>query len=193
MSRAAVAIVASIATVAAAVIAAAAYVRSTGLVTRGEPGFFEARIAEGARRLAIPANARNRQNPVPSTPETLAEARSHYADHCAVCHGADGRGRTDMGQGLWPKAPDMRLPETQERTDGELFWIIENGIRFTGMPGWTTGTADGEEASWHLVHLLRRLPTMTDADAEEIAAAMPRSPEEVRQEIEAERFLSGEP
>jgi hypothetical protein len=61
------------------------------------------------------------------------------------------------------------------------------------MPGWTTGTADGEEASWHLVHLLRRLPTMTDADAEEIAAAMPRSPEEVRQEIEAERFLSGEP
>src|SRR5215204_5096493 len=84
---------------------------------------------------------------------------AHFADHCAVCHGNDGRGDTEMGRGLYPKAPDMRLDATQQLSDGELFYIIEHGIRFTGMPGWRTGTTAGEESSWHLVRFIRHLPT----------------------------------
>jgi hypothetical protein len=54
----------------------------------------------------------------------------------------------------------MREGRTQNLSDGELFWIIENGMRFTGMPSWTTGTQEGEQASWNLVHFIRRLPTL---------------------------------
>jgi hypothetical protein len=86
----------------------------------------------------------------------------------------------------------MRLPATQSLTDGELFWIIEHGVRFTGMPGWSTGTQEGEAASWQLVHFIRHLPDITEAELRDMAERNPRSPQEVRQDIEAERFLRGE-
>ena len=168
------------------------YVRNTGLVARSEPGALETRIARGVRSLAIPREVSERRNPVPAAPESLADGRAHYADHCAVCHAADGSGETEMGQGMWPKAPDMRLSATQELSDGELFWIIENGIRFTGMAGWSTGTQEGEDASWHLVHFLRHLPDISPAELEEIETLIPRSEAAIRQEIEEERFLRGE-
>ena len=134
------------------------YVRTTGLVARLEPGALETRIARGVRSLAIPREVSEQPNPVPATPESLADGRAHYADHCAVCHASDGSGETETGQGMWPKAPDMRLSATQDLSDGELFWIIENGIRFTGMPGWSTGTQEGEDASWYLVHFIQAPP-----------------------------------
>jgi hypothetical protein len=94
----------------------------------------EAMLARNARHLAIPANARNEHNPVTPSDQNLQEAVAHFADHCAPCHGNDGNGDTLYGKGLYPKPPDLRLAETQKLSDGELFWIIENGIRFTGMP-----------------------------------------------------------
>jgi mono/diheme cytochrome c family protein len=168
-----------------------AYLRVTGLTARGEPAGWEARIARALRTSAIPGEARGRPNPEPATAETIAEGLAHYADHCAVCHGADGSGRTQVGQGTWPKAPDMRLPATQELSDGELFYIIEEGVRFTGMPGWSTGTPEGARSSWHLVHFIRHLPVMTAEEIVRMESLMPRSPEDIRQEIEAERFLEG--
>ena len=86
----------------------------------------------------------------------------------------------------------MRQTATQSLTDGELFYVIEHGIRFTGMPAWRTGTRSGEEASWQLVHVIRHLPKLTDVERERMKALIPRSPEEVRHEIEEERFLNGE-
>jgi mono/diheme cytochrome c family protein len=169
------------------------YVKSNGLSTRGEPGRFETTMARATRRLAMPADARARRNPVPASAEALADGMNHYADHCASCHANDGSGDTEMGRGFFPKAPDMRLPATQELTDGELFYIIENGIRFTGMPAWGTGTDDGERSSWMLVHFLRHLPRLTAAELETMKGRNPRSPEEIRLEIEEERFLSGAP
>lgn len=176
---------------ASAVGAGVWYVRATGLSALPDPGAAEARIARAVRGLAISAEARDRINPVPRSDEVLAAGREHFADHCASCHANDGSGNTEMGRKLFPKAPDMRRAATQELTDGELFWIIENGIRFTGMPGWSTGTTEGEEASWHLVHFIRRLPDLTEPELEDMEARNPRSPEEIRQEIEAERFLQG--
>lgn len=178
-------------TLAGLAAAALLYVRSTGLVARSAPGSLETGLARRVRSLAIPAGVSEQRNPIPRSPESLADGRAHYADHCVVCHAADGSGTTEMGQGLWPKAPDMRLPATQALSDGDLFWIIENGIRFTGMPGWGTGTQEGANASWHLVHFIRHLPDISPAELEGIEALTPRSPADIRQEIEAERFLEG--
>jgi mono/diheme cytochrome c family protein len=130
-------------------------------------------------------------NPIASSPEVIAEGRAHFADHCASCHANDGSGNTEMGRAFFPKAPEMGT-ESQALTDGELFYVIEQGIRFTGMPAWGTGTSDGEQASWHLVHFIRHLPQITPEEVDEMAAMNPRSPAEVRQEIEAERFLRGD-
>jgi hypothetical protein len=86
----------------------------------------------------------------------------------------------------------MRQPSTQQLTDGELFYIIENGVRFTGMPAWSTATPESEQASWHLVHFIRALPTLTKEQLEQMEALNPRPPQEIRQQIEEERFLKGD-
>jgi mono/diheme cytochrome c family protein len=150
----------------------------------------ETGMAMVARRLAVPPAARATANPVPASPEALAEGMSHYADHCAVCHANDGGGATEMGRGFYPKAPDMRLAATQQLSDGELFYVIEHGIRFTGMPAWSTGTKEGEESTWRLVRFLRHLPQLTSAELDAMKELNPRSPDEIRQEIEEERFLN---
>jgi mono/diheme cytochrome c family protein len=168
------------------------YARATGLSARSEPNPTEALAARAVRRFAVPAAIRARRNPIPVSDEVMAAGRAHFADHCASCHANDGSGDTEMGRNMFPKAPDMRQQTTQSLTDGELFWFIENGIRFTGMPGWSTGTSAGEAASWHLVHFIRHLPEITEPELEEMAAQNPRSPAEVRQDIEAERFLRGD-
>jgi len=162
-----------------------------GLSTRVEPTRVEEIVARGVRRLATPSAVRTQSNPVAKTPDVLDEAMGHFADHCATCHANDGSGNTSIGRGLWPKAPDMRLAVTQELSDGELFWIIENGIRFTGMPAWGDGTKEGQEASWRLVHFIRRLPRLTPAEIDEMEALNPQPPDEIRQQIEEEEFLKG--
>jgi mono/diheme cytochrome c family protein len=167
-----------------------AYLRSTGLSTRADAGSVEVSMARRARSFAIPPAARTRQNPIPPSPEALADGMAHYADHCATCHANDGSGKTEMGQGLFPKAPDMRLGATQQMSDGELFYVIEHGIRFTGMPAWSTGTTEGEESTWRLVHFLRHLPRLTESELEAVKERNPRSPQEIRLEIEEERFLN---
>ena len=170
---------------------AVGYVMATGLSARGQPGGLETRLARAARRFAVPGAVKARQNPVPGSESVLSDGLAHYADHCASCHANDGSGSTEIGRGLYPKAPDMRLPATQSLTDGELFYIIENGIRFTGMPAWSTGTAAGEASTWHLVHFIRHLPAVTPEEIERMETLNPRSPEAIRQEIEEERFLQG--
>ncbi len=178
--------------VVAAAAAAMWYARSTGLSARARPAALETRIARSVRRFAVPPDIREQRNPIPVSTDVITAGRAHFADHCATCHANDGSGNTDMGQNMFPKAPDMRQSATQSLTDGELFWIIENGIRFTGMPGWSTGSTEGEEASWHLVPFIRRLPDLTETEVEDMKALNPRAPEEIRQEIEAERFLRGD-
>ena len=162
-----------------------------GFSARADPTFPEIFAARTARNLAMPPDARARVNPVPTTTEVLEEAMEHWADHCAVCHGNDGAGQVPMGKQMYPHAPDMRKEATQKLTDGELFYIIENGIRLSGMPGWG-GTKAGEQASWKLVHLIRHLP---DLSAEEIARMEklnPKSPDEIEREQAEERFLNGQ-
>lgn len=174
-------------------LAAGVWFWTRGVSARRTPGPVETSVARMARHAMIPDRDRTRPIPEPATRETLRAGLEHWADHCAPCHANDGSGATDMGQGLYPRAPDMRLPATQTLTDGELFYIIENGVKLTGMPAWGTGIADGERASWHLVQFIRKLPNLSEEDLAEMADLNPRGPDEWRALEEERRFLAGEP
>ena len=97
-----------------------------------------------------------------------------------------------MGRGLYPRASDMRLAATQSLSDGELFYIIEKCVRLTGMPAWGTGTPEGEQASWHLVRFIRKLPKLTPDEIERMQEVNPKSAAQLREEEEARKFLAGE-
>ena len=168
------------------------YMISTGFSARPEPGRLETFAALAIRNIAIGRQARGLTNPVERTPEIIAGGRAHFADHCATCHANDGSGNTTIGKGLYPKVPDMRLARTQDLSDAQLFYIIENGVRMTGMPAWGTGQASGESASWHLVHFIRHLPELSEPELEEMAALNPVSPDEMRQRMDADRFLESD-
>jgi mono/diheme cytochrome c family protein len=169
------------------------WIASRGISARAQPGRLETVVARTMRRLAIPRSARDLKNPVARTPEVIAEGMAHYADHCAGCHANNGSGETEIGRGLYPKPPDMRLDATQSLTDGELFHIIENGVRLTGMPAWSTGNEEGTHGTWHLVHFIRELPRLTPDRIEQMQKMNPRSPDEIREELEQEKVRHGEP
>jgi mono/diheme cytochrome c family protein len=161
-----------------------------GFGTRANPSMPERVLARAARRLAVPRSGRDAVNPVAFSPEVWADARAHFADHCASCHGNDGRGQTELGRNLYPKAPDMHLPDTQRLTDGELYWIIENGVRLTGMPAWGDGTGHDLD-TWKLVHFVRHLDELTPERLKEMEALNPRSPSELDEERQDRDFLEG--
>src|SRR5215510_11424011 len=163
-----------------------------GVSARDQPTAIEAFIARQLRHLAVPRNAREAKNPIPATPEVLAEARAHFADHCASCHGNDGSGQTAMGQHLYPKTPDMRQTATQSLSDGELFYIIHNGVRLTGMPAWGDDPPEHDQDSWKLVHFIRHLPKISPEELDEMKKLNPQSPQEKEEEEEEEKFLKGE-
>src|SRR5262249_18384104 len=163
-----------------------------GISARAQPSRIETTMARTMRNLATPASVKSRPNPLPKTDEVLQGAMAHFADHCAGCHGNDGSGDTEMGRGMYPKVPDMGAAATQSLSDGELFSIIENGIRWAGMPAWGTGTAEGERESWALVHFIRHIPSLTPEEIERMEALNPKTPDELKEEEETRRFLAGE-
>jgi len=128
-----------------------------GFSTASEPSYPERVVARIARNLAIPRNAGVETNPFQPTPDILKEARESFVARCAVCHGPDGSGKTEVGRNLYPKVPDLRLPETQRLSDGEIRYIIRNGVRLTGMPGWARPHDEQSDDSWKLVLFIRDL------------------------------------
>jgi mono/diheme cytochrome c family protein len=174
-----------------AAVAALVWMALQGISAKPEPPAVEAAVARRARQLLIPASARARTNPEPDSPEGRADALAHWADHCASCHGADGRGQTEMGRGLYPRSPDMTAAATQSLSDGSLFYIIEHGVKLTGMPAWGNLTPEGELSSWRLVRFIRRLPSLSEAELADIETMMPVGPAVWRQREEERRFLEG--
>lgn len=160
-----------------------------GFSARDNPSWIETVMAKTARRMAIPAKAKKMANPVPNSPENLQQAEAHWADHCATCHANNGSGDTVIGKNLYPKAPDMRLPATQELTDGELYYTIQNGIRLTGMPAWGEAR-DNDEDTWKLVHLIRHLSQLTPEEEKAMEHMNPKGPEEWKEEQEEQEFLN---
>jgi mono/diheme cytochrome c family protein len=157
-----------------------------GFSARATPSRVEAWMARAARSMAMPTVAKSSVNPVAKTPDVLSEARVHFADHCALCHGNDGRGTTPIGTKLYPKPPDLGASRTQSLSDGEIFFIIKNGVRLTGMPAWGSDSAEDDRESWGLVHFIRHLPALSPQEIAEMRTLNPKSPRE-REEEEAER------
>src|SRR5262245_18347836 len=139
------------------------YARTTGLKSQPAPGPIETRLAQMVRSTAIPAAERSHSNPQPADQDARARGLEHFASYCALCHANDGTGaNSTFGQGLFPRPPDLRTT-AQSLTDGELFYIIEKGVRFTGMPAFGTGerTSAVEKQTWELVTFIRHIPQLT--------------------------------
>jgi len=172
--------------------AAGWYLLARGFSARSTPNRIEAFIATRLRHLAMPRRAVEAKNPVTSSPEVLSEAMAHFADHCAICHGTDGAGRTKIADGLYPKPPDMKLPATQNLSDGEIYYIIRNGVRFTGMPAFGEDSEDEDLDSWKLVTFIRHLVSMTPEELAKMEEMIPKSPMEMQQDEEIRKFLQGD-
>jgi len=152
---------------------------TTGFSAKTEPHTIEVFIARRIRHLAVPIEKQNVQNPIPISPDVIKESLAHFADHCAPCHANDGSGQTSIGKNVYPKAPDLRLADTQSMSDGEIFWIIHHGIRFTAMPAWGEGDPAQDKASWKLVHFIRHLPHLTPDELNQMKALNPKTKKEV--------------
>jgi mono/diheme cytochrome c family protein len=139
-------------------------IRAGGLSADAEPGAIERSVATRLLRLSISPDAERATNPFAGDPDTWRAAVDHFNDHCAICHGADGRGRTELGENMYPKVPDLADSTVQRLSDGALFSIIQNGVRWTGMPAWKREHTP--EDSWKLVSLVRRVPSLTAEDLE---------------------------
>ena len=168
------------------------YVLQSGFNAKDHPMSLEVLFARQLRHLAMPAAQKEMKNPVPATEEVLAEARIHFADHCANCHANNGGGYTLIGQNFYPRTPDLSKSETQSFSDGELFYIIHNGIRFTGMPAWGKGRPELDLDSWKLVHFIRRLPNITSEELQDMERYNPMSQVEREEQERIDRFLQGE-
>ena len=155
--------------IAVAGLAAAAFWLKDGIgANTAEPSALEAAVARRLRSFAIPSSAKAERNPFANDLRAWRSANEHFQEHCALCHDSDGKGRAVVWRSLYPRAPDMTLPATQDLSDGELFYIIQNGVRLTGMPGWSS--LHSAEDSWRLVSFVRHLPALTAEELAELAS-----------------------
>lgn len=147
----------------------------SGCTAAKKPPSWEARLANMLKDIVIPIEAKNLKNPLPNTPEVIAQGRGEYNMYCALCHGTDGRADTTLGRAMYPPAMDLTSPHVQHWGDGELFWIIQNGVRMTGMPAWKGILPDQD--IWKLVRFIQALPQL-NAQAAAGAAPQPIAPEQ---------------
>jgi mono/diheme cytochrome c family protein len=123
-----------------------------------EPGRLETLVSNRARHFLIRRLA-SRQGLPPRPVDTKASVSSgdtSYSSECGICHGTDGRTPTTTGRWMYPRAADLTSKGVQSYSDQELFWIIQNGIRFTGMPAF--GQVENGDRIWNLVNYVRTLP-----------------------------------
>src|SRR6266446_5448744 len=165
--------------IAAAVLVVAGYfgvrILLHGFTTAAAPSRLETIVARAARDFAIPRKARLEPNPWKPTPDVLKDARESYFDRCAVCHAPDGSGQTNVGGNLYPRVPDLRAPQTQNLTDGQLRYIIRSGVPLTGMPGWAKPHDEQSDDSWKLVLYIRSLSNLTYSERTQQADVMSSS------------------
>jgi mono/diheme cytochrome c family protein len=148
------------------------------LVRRGfsalaTPSAIEELAATTARKLAVPSSYRQLRNPIMPSTENMRRGMEHFSLHCAPCHSNEGGGQTVFGKGLYPKPPDLRAAGTQNKSDGELYYTIDNGVRLSGMPAFS-GTHT-PALTWRLVLFIRHLPQITPEELNEMNGWDPKS------------------
>ena len=155
------------AAIAALILAAlfAFFIKARGFRASSTPGVFETSATRLLRDFAIPRRERGRKNPLAGDEQARAQGRDQFLARCATCHGSDGRGATPIGANVYPRVPDLLTSATQDLTDGEIRYIIANGVQLTGMPALAAVDGQEERVSWALVTYLRSLRFVTPAEA----------------------------
>ena len=143
-------------------IAAALFIKWRGFRASTPPGALESSLALSVRNFAIPHAEHIQTNPVANDPVALQQGRDAFLARCASCHGVDGRGLTPIGANEYPRVPDLHSQAAQGLSDGDIHYIIENGVQFTGMPAMHS---EPSSESWKLVSYIRSLRTPTPQEA----------------------------
>ena len=141
---------------------------SVNVAAKEGVGKFEQKMATFTLVRSVARRAPKEKNPFSASPEVLKSGVAHYKENCVMCHGAPGVEESEAGMGLNPPAPDLTLPAIQNMSDGELYWIVANGIRMTGMPAFSL--THKKEEIWHMVTFVRHLPQIS-ADEQKVLKA----------------------
>ena len=138
---------------------------SLGACKAAAPGKAESAVVDKLKQTTI--GGKDWTDPLPDTPETVKTGQEHFQHHCGICHGLDGHNTgVPFADKMSPPVADLGEKDVQKFTDGQLKWIMANGIRFTGMPGWTGILEDDEQ--WAIVRFLRHLPAKGSLGVPEI-------------------------
>jgi len=151
-----------------------------GCTAHKQPSRVETALANAAKDVVIPIQAERKENPLPETEEVINQGRQVFLQSCALCHGADGHGETYLGRNMYPPAMDMTSPHVQHWSDAELFWIIQNGVRLTGMPSWESSISETD--TWKLALFIHNLSHLNTAS---LAATVPPQTLPATQQAEA--------
>lgn len=146
------------------VVVGAAILIHRGFRATNRASLLETTVARSVRNYSIPSSARNQKNPLIATQQNLQGGRDAFLAQCQTCHGRDGSGQTPVGQSLYPRVPDLRAAPTQNLTDGEIHYIIENGVALTGMPAWGNLHELQNDELWQLVIYIRSLRPLTQQE-----------------------------
>lgn len=120
------------------------------------PGSTETAIMTGIKRRVTVGGAKDK-NPLPSTQENIKRGQQTFSAYCAACHGLDGQATgVPFAAAMSPPVPELNSPAVQAYTDGQLRWVITNGLSPSGMPA-SKGILRDEEV-WEIVTYLRHLP-----------------------------------
>ncbi len=119
------------------------------------PGSAEAALVDQVKKETI--GGKDWKDPLPDTPDVQKTGAEHFQHHCQICHGLDGHGTgVPFANSMSPPVADLGDRSVQTYTDGQLKWILQNGIRYTGMPGWEGILTDDEQ--WAMIRYIRHLP-----------------------------------
>jgi mono/diheme cytochrome c family protein len=122
-----------------------------------DPGRTETLLATKAKHYLVRRSSHSGIPVAPADRETAVQVGERlFGTECAACHGMTGRDPTDAGRWMYPRAADLTSPDTQSYSDQEIFWIVKNGIRLSGMPAF--GRVESDDHIWGLVFYLRALP-----------------------------------
>ena len=136
---------------------------TTACTAHEKPSVMETVIANMAKDIVIPIEAESLKNPLQSNPGVVDQGKQIYLQSCAICHGSDGHGQTTLGQGMYPPVMDLTSPHVQHWDDSAMYWIIQNGVRMTGMASWKGAISSDD--TWKLVIFIHHLPEVNTAEA----------------------------
>ncbi len=139
------------------------------------PGRMESVIGPWVLNRSMARHAQEQDNPFEDAPSVLPSGMKHYGANCVLCHGAREVPPVELAHGLNPPAPALDAEAARSRTDGQLFWVVRNGIRMTGMPAF--GPTHEDEEIWHIVAFVRHLPDLTDQERQTLLAVVQKEPD----------------